>query len=462
MRADPAEYRLISPDNLQAVLSVMAGDPTHWLPIAGGTDVMVLYAAGKLPNRNLINIWNIPELRQIEVFADRLRIGAACTYTALRGHEIVLREFPLLATAAAWTGGIANQNRGTLGGNIANASPAADSLPALLVYDAELTLISARGERQVAYRSFHTGYKKTALTPDELIRDISLPRRFAGYFSHARKVGARNAQAISKVCLAALGQISSGLIRDLRLAMGSVAPVPLRLHDTERVLIGKKIDPLLIETARRSVVSEIQPIDDIRSTARYRAAVAGNLIAEFLEKLSTAGNGRVSGVLARWNALPREEAEREILACCGSRTWATSIASKRPIRDEASLLAASEAAWRSLREADWLEAFGSHPRIGETRGEKTVTAQSSAWSAQEQQEAAASDESVKIALQRGNREYERKFGRIFIVCATEKSASEILEILKSRLQNDEATELRQAAEEQRKIMNLRLKKWVEG
>src|SRR4029077_3400618 len=164
----------------------------------GGTDVMVLYSAGKLANPKLVNIWNIPELRQIEVLPDWIRVGAACTYSALRAHEIVAREFSLLARAASWTGGIANQNRGTLGGNIANASPAADSLPSLLVYDAEVTLISARGERRVVYEAFHTGYKQTALAADELIRDISLPRRFSGYVSHARKVGARNAQAISK------------------------------------------------------------------------------------------------------------------------------------------------------------------------------------------------------------------------------------------------------------------------
>ena len=168
----------------------------------------------------------------------------------------------------------------------------------------------------------------------------------------------------------------------------------------------------------------------------------------------------MSEVLARWNELRREDAEREILACCGSRTWAASIVSKRPIRDESSLLTASEIAWQNLREEDWLEAFRSHPRIGETRGEETPTAQSSAWSAQEQQKAAAADESVKTALKRGNREYEQKFGRIFIVCATGKSASEILEILRRRLHNDEATELRQAAEEQRQIMHIRLKKWL--
>jgi CO/xanthine dehydrogenase FAD-binding subunit len=289
MRADPADYKLVSPGNLQAVLSLLADEPAQWLPIAGGTDVMVLYSAGKLPNRKLINIWGIPELRQIEVLPERIRIGAACTYTALRRHEIISRDFPLLALAASWTGGIANQNRGTLGGNIANASPAADSLPALLVYDAELTLISVRGERRVAYRKFHTGYKKTTLAADELIQDIALPRKFAGYASHARKVGARNAQAISKVCLAALGQCADGVIRDVRLALGSVAPVPLRLQETEQLLTGIKIEPSSINAARKSVLKEIRPIGDIRSTARYRAAVAANLVAEFIEKLAARG-----------------------------------------------------------------------------------------------------------------------------------------------------------------------------
>jgi len=289
MRADPAEYKLVSPGNLQGALSLLAREPAQWLPIAGGTDVMVLYSAGKLPNRNLIDIWNIPELRQIEVFPDRISIGAACTYTAFRQHEIVSREFSLLATAASWTGGIANQNRGTLGGNIANASPAADSLPALLVYDAELALISVRGERRVPYRTFHTGYKKTILAADELVLNISLPRRFSGYLAHARKVGARNAQAISKVCLAALGQVANGAIGDVRLALGSVAPVPLRLNETERMLTGKKIELSLIDAARKSATKEIQPIDDIRSTAGYRSAVAGNLVTEFLEKLAAEG-----------------------------------------------------------------------------------------------------------------------------------------------------------------------------
>jgi CO/xanthine dehydrogenase FAD-binding subunit len=289
VRALPAEYELVVPRTLPGVLSLLAEEPGAWLPIAGGTDVMVQYSAGILRARKLVSIWNLPELRGIEVFPEEIRIGAGCTYTDLRKDEIVNREFPLLSSAAHWTGGIANQNRGTIGGNIVNASPAADSLPALLVYEAELILISARGERRVPYSSFHIDYRKTQLAPDELIRAVCLKKRFSEYYAHARKVGARNAQAIAKVCLAALGRVADGVVEDIRLAMGSVAPVPLRLAETERIVKGKKIDPKLVKLARTTAALEILPINDIRSTARYRSAVAGNLVAEFLEQLSTRG-----------------------------------------------------------------------------------------------------------------------------------------------------------------------------
>jgi len=285
MRSDPGDYQLVAPASLQAVIALLAADPGGWLPIAGGTDVMVQYAAGKLPARKLVSIWNISELRRIEVLPDEIRIGAGCTYSDLREHELVQRELSLLARAAAWTGGIANQNRGTLGGNIVNASPAADSLPALLAYEAELILVSVRGERIVPYKVFHTGYKKTILAADELIRAVCLPRQFSGHLAYARKVGARNAQAISKVCIAALGRNTGGVIEDVRIALGSVAPVPVRLAETERLVTGKLIDPSLVASARKTAVGEIQPIDDIRSTAKYRAAVMGNLVTEFLEKL---------------------------------------------------------------------------------------------------------------------------------------------------------------------------------
>jgi CO/xanthine dehydrogenase FAD-binding subunit len=289
MRSDPADYQLVAPASLQAVLSLLAEEAGAWLPIAGGTDVMVQYAAGKLSARKLVSIWNLPELRRIEVLPDEIRIGAGCTYTDLREHEIVKQEFPLLASAAGWTGGIANQNRGTLGGNIVNASPAADSLPALLAYEAELILVSVRGERHIPYLDFHTGYKKTKLAVDELVQAVCLSRHFSEYFSYTRKVGARNAQAISKVCIAALGRMADGVVQEARIALGSVAPVPLRLAETEKAVKGKSIDPSLLTLARKTAAAEIRPIDDIRSTVRYRSAVAGNLVAEFLEKLSLSG-----------------------------------------------------------------------------------------------------------------------------------------------------------------------------
>jgi OHCU decarboxylase len=471
MRSNPSDYEMVAPGSLHAIVSLLAKEPGVWVPIAGGTDVMVEYAAGKLPARKLVSIWNLPELRRIEVTAGEIRIGAACTYTDLRKHQIVGSEFPLLQSAARWTGGVANQNRGTIGGNIINASPAADSLPALLVYGSELILVSVRGERRLPYASFHTGYKKTLLATDELLQAVCLPRRFSGYFTHARKVGARNAQAISKVCIAALGSMAEGVVEDVRIALGSVAPVPLRLTETEQTVKGKAIDSELLLLARKAVAREIRPIDDIRSTARYRAVVAGNLVAEFLHRLrlerTDAERGGVQDVLAQWNGLPIDEAMRAILPCCGSKSWAQRMVARRPLVDEAALVAASDDTWRNLTRSDWMEAFHSHPRIGESRVSQSPLGQSPparsvAWSAGEQRSAEGADADTKIALADANREYERRFNRIFIVCATGKSAPEILESLRRRLKNDAETEVQEAAEQQRQITEIRLRKWLQG
>ena len=457
MRANPVDYELVAPGNLSAVVSMLAQNPGEWLPIAGGTDVMVQYAAGKLATRKLVSLWNLPELRRIEVSDAELTIGAACTYTDIREHPVIAREFSLLTAAASWTGGIANQNRGTLGGNIVNASPAADSLPALLVYEAELILISVRGERRVLYTDFHTGYKRMLLDPDELIRAISLRRRFSRYVSYSRKVGARNAQAISKVCIAGIGDLLNGVANDIRIAVGSVAPVPIRLRKTENLVEGKTITPDLVQAARQSAISEVRPIDDLRSTASYRAAVLGNLVAEFLQK---AAASKSNEVLARWNTLAPEQAAEQILPCCGSSAWAHQLAVCRPLRGEAALLAASDEIWRRLKPRDWLEAFSKHPRIGERKAPPAASSQSASWSAQEQRNVGSAEASLLRHLADANREYELRFGRVFIVCATGKSAEEMLDILHRRMQNDDATELQATAEEQRKITNLRLKKWL--
>lgn len=168
----------------------------------------------------------------------------------------------------------------------------------------------------------------------------------------------------------------------------------------------------------------------------------------------------MSTTLTRWNLLTPNEAEHEILSCCGSRVWAHEMAARRPLADEASALSAADEIWRNLAEADWIEAFRSHPRIGETRPEQPSHARSAEWSAQEQRNAAPAGDVAKIALAEANREYEKRFGRIFIVCANGKSAPEILEILRRRIQNDPQAELREAAEQQRQIMILRMKRWL--
>jgi 2-oxo-4-hydroxy-4-carboxy-5-ureidoimidazoline decarboxylase len=167
-------------------------------------------------------------------------------------------------------------------------------------------------------------------------------------------------------------------------------------------------------------------------------------------------------VLVRWNSLDPTAAARDVLPCCGSQTWATALASKRPITDEASLIESSSSIWLALPEDAWQEAFNSHPRIGQKHAQTPATEESLRWSAQEQGSALSENDAAKVALEEANRRYEQKFGRIFIVCATGKTAAEMLSILEARMKNDPATELREAAEQQRQITQLRLHRWLES
>jgi CO/xanthine dehydrogenase FAD-binding subunit len=285
MRSNVLDYSLIAPPTLSAALEALASMP-GLTPIAGGTELMVALAAGHLPQKHLISINHLRELRFIDVTASNLTIGSGTTYTDIRRHPVIAVDFPLLVQAASWTGSIANQNRGTLGGNIVNASPAADSPPALLVYDAAVTLVSTRGERTLPYRDFHLSYKESVLAPDELLYSITLPRKFAGYRTYIRKVGPRNAQAISKVALACLALVENNLITDIRIGAASLREVPTRCPAAEAALLNQPITPATIAAARAALIAEGRPIDDIRSTARYRASIAANLLEEFLHQLA--------------------------------------------------------------------------------------------------------------------------------------------------------------------------------
>ncbi len=284
MRAYLPSYQLVTPQNLFDALELLAREPGVWKPFAGGTDLMVLLEAGKLAHKNYVNIWNLKELRGIEVADAQVTIGALTTYTEIQEHPVLRAEFPMLCQAASETGGLAIQNRGTLGGNIANASPAADSPPALLVYDAELELVSTTGSRRVPYHGFHTGYKQMNIQPFELLARIRLPRSTQNLTHYYRKVGTRKAQAISKVCFAATAATDGDLLVDVRLALGSVAPIPIRCITTEAALRGQRLDRLP-ELGRAAMAREIVPIDDIRSTANYRIRVSLNLLEDFLSSL---------------------------------------------------------------------------------------------------------------------------------------------------------------------------------
>ncbi|MGO8934412.1 MAG: FAD binding domain-containing protein [Terracidiphilus sp.] len=285
MRGNAAMHDLVAPGNLSAVLDLLAAEPGAWTPIAGGTELMVAFAAGRLAAPKLVNLWGIPDLRAIEVTPNSVVIGATATFLDLRRHAIITAELPLLAKAASWIGSVANQGRATLGGNLVNGSPAADSSPALLAYDAEIELISARGRRRVPYSEFHTGYKRNVLAADELLYAVHLPRRFAHHKQYLRKVGTRRAMAIAKVALGATALPENGVIREIRLGAASLAPFPTRLLKTEAALLGRTIESDAMQSAHRALLAEIKPIDDIRSTAKFRRRVAVNLLDEFLLQL---------------------------------------------------------------------------------------------------------------------------------------------------------------------------------
>jgi CO/xanthine dehydrogenase FAD-binding subunit len=280
MRAYLPSYEMKTVQSLGELLALLSASPGEWRPFAGGTDLMVLFEAGKLTHKKFVSIWGIPELKKTHVETDRIELGALTTYSQLQKNEIIQKEFPILVQSSGETGAIAIQNRGTLGGNIANASPAADSSPGLLAYDAVIELVSQSGSRQVPYRDFHLGYKKTALKSDELVSKIILPRNSDRKFHYFRKVGTRKAQAISKTCISGVAIRGKGF----RVGFGSVGPVPILL-----VLEPKKpnqSDQQWLTEVEAELKKKITPIDDIRSTGEYRLRVSTNLLTDFLKTAS--------------------------------------------------------------------------------------------------------------------------------------------------------------------------------
>ena len=273
MQGTVAGRDLFEPRSLGDAVKMLR-DEGPLVPMAGCTDLYVALNFGTLRPTRFLNLWNLDSLRGIELRGATLRIGALTTYTDIITSAAIRRRLPMLAAAAREIGGVQIQNRGTLGGNVANASPAGDTLPVLLAADAVVELRSAAGTRRVPMTSFYTGYRQSVMRPDELIVGFEIPAvRGRQWF---RKVGTRAAQAIAKIVVAGVWDSAR---HDPRLAMGSVAPTPLRLSQTEEAL-GRGAP---VAEAQEILQREIAPIDDLRSTAEYRRKVAANLLGQFYD-----------------------------------------------------------------------------------------------------------------------------------------------------------------------------------
>ena len=268
MRSAVSSLELLQPRTLSEALRMMETEQPL-VPLAGCTDVYVGLNFGTAQAKRYIDLWRLEELREIRASDGLLIVGALATYTAIIRSPLVEKRLPILAAAAREIGGVQIQNRGTLGGNVANGSPAGDTLPVLAAAEATLVLVSARGERRVPFHSFYTGYRKSVLGTDELIAAIEFPEVEGRQWF--RKVGTRAAQAISKVVMAAVRSPAP------RIALGSVAPTVVRAPRTEAALASG----VPIAEARRILEEEIRPIDDLRSTAEYRRRVSGNLLEQF-------------------------------------------------------------------------------------------------------------------------------------------------------------------------------------
>ena len=268
MQGTIAGRDLLEPRSLTDALEMLSQEGPL-VPMAGCTDLYVALNFGTLRPTRFLNLWNLDGLRGIEARGATLRIGALATYTDIITSALIRRRLPMLAAAAREVGGVQIQNRGTIGGNVANASPAGDTLPVLLAVDAVVVLRSVSGTRRVPMTSFYTGYRQTAARPDELIVAFEIPAAHGRQWF--RKVGTRAAQAIAKIVVAGVWD------KKPRLAIGSVAPTPLRLSQTEQALgTGASL-----ADAQDLLQREIAPIDDLRSTAEYRRQVAANLLAQF-------------------------------------------------------------------------------------------------------------------------------------------------------------------------------------
>lgn len=277
--------KAITPTVLDEAYELLAERGRRAKIIAGGTDLMVALNARSLDAEEFIDIWRLNELRGVYDEGETVRIGALTTYTQLIISPLIRSSVPALAEASRTIGAIQIQNRGTIGGNIVNASPAGDSLPVLAAFDAEVEIGSVRGVRKVGLNSFYRGYRQTVMEPDEILLAVRMRKLKPDEKSFFFKVGTRRAQAISKIVMAVKVGTTGAEIKSISIALGSVAPTVIRAHQAESLLTNATLDATIIERTRKAISQEIAPITDVRSTEHYRRTVTGNALARVLRKL---------------------------------------------------------------------------------------------------------------------------------------------------------------------------------
>jgi xanthine dehydrogenase small subunit len=282
MAYDP---KAVAPTSLDEAYELLAERGRRAKIIAGGTDLMVALNARSLDAEEFIDIWRLNELRGIDDEGETIRIGALTTYMQMVKSALIQLSVPALVEASRTIGAIQIQNRGTIGGNIVNASPAGDSLPVLAAFDAEVEIGSVRGVRRAGFNDFYTGYRQTVMEPDEILLAVRLRKLKPNERSFFIKVGTRRAQAISKIVMAVKVGITGAVIDTIGIALGSVAPTVMRANQTESLLTNASLDSTVIERARSAISREIAPITDVRSTEHYRRIVTGNALAKVLSRL---------------------------------------------------------------------------------------------------------------------------------------------------------------------------------
>jgi len=275
----------LAPTSLDEAYELLAERGPEAKIIAGGTDLMVSLNARSLYASEFIDIWRLNELRGISDEGETIRIGALTTYTQLIKSPLIQLSLPSLVDASRTIGAIQIQNRGTIGGNVVNASPAGDSLPVLAAFDAEVEIGSIRGVRKVGINNFYTGYRKTVMEPDEILLAVRSRKLKPNERTFFLKIGTRRAQAISKIVMAVNVGTTGAVINSINIALGSVAPTVIRAVQTEALLTNKTLEAPVIERARSMISQEVAPITDVRSTEHYRRTVTGNGLAKILRRL---------------------------------------------------------------------------------------------------------------------------------------------------------------------------------